>query len=580
MQSLINLLKYLKPYRLFAIIGPLFMCVEVAMDLLQPMIMQKIIDNGVATGDTAYIIQMSVFMLVVAIIGLIGGLGCSIYSTKAAVNFATDIRQDVFKKIEQFSAGNTDHFGAGKLITIATNDITSVQMAMTMTLRVLVRSPLLFIGSVIIVFISAREFFPILLVLIPLLAIVNWYFMKNAGKLFKRVQEAVDQVNTKLQENLSGIRVVKAFGRQEFEKKRFAHINNELTKSNMSANQMMMGLMPVMLFLVNIGIVAALWMGVIKVDQGTTEVGVILAFINYLTITLNALISSSHVLMSISRALPSADRIEQVLNTEIDITDSSQGQKSAAIKGNIEFKDVNFSYSKNGEYVLTDVSFSAHQGEKIGIIGSIGSGKTTLIKLISRLYDVDAGEILIDGQRIQDFSLSQLRDAIGFVPQKAMLFSGTILENLKYGKENASKDEINQAAVAAGAFEFIEKLDGGYEYLIEQAGNNLSGGQKQRLSIARALVRKPAILIFDDSTSAVDALTEHIILQSLYNEYRSTTALIIASKISSIIDADRILVLEDGRVVGKGTHLELLKNNKVYQEIYMTQGGKEEIVNE
>lgn len=576
MHSLLNLLKYLKPYRLFAIIGPLFMLVEVAMDLLQPMIMQKIIDNGIANGDTSYVIEMSIYMLLVAIIGLVGGIGCSIYSTKAAVNFATDIREDLFKKVEQFSPKNTDQFGSGKLITIATNDISSVQMAVTMTLRVLVRSPLLFIGSVVIVFISARDFFPILLVLIPILAIANWYFMKNAGKLFKRVQEAVDRVNTKLQENLSGIRVVKAFGRQDFEKKEFAHINDELTKSNMAANQMMMGLMPVMLFLVNIGIVAALWMGVIKVDQGTTEVGVILAFINYLTITLNALISSSHVLMSISRSLPSADRIKQVLDTKIDITEPAKTSKLPRIYGNVEFRNVDFSYSKNGEYVLKNVSFKVHEGEKVGIIGPIGSGKTTLVKLISRLYDVDRGEILIEGRNIQDFRLNQLREAIGFVPQKAMLFSGTIKENLKYGKEDATAMELEQASTAANAIEFVEKFDDKFEHSLSQAGTNLSGGQKQRLSIARALVRKPAILIFDDSTSAVDALSEKSILASLNSEYRQTTTFIISSKISSILHADRILVMEDGRIVGNGTHRELLETNKVYREIYVTQGGKEE----
>lgn len=575
MQSLLSLLKYLKPYWLFALIGPLFMCVEVGMDLLQPMIMQHIIDKGIATGDSQYVIKMSIYLLVVAVIGLIGGLGCSIYSTKAAINFATDIRQDIFKKIENFSAENKDKSGAGKLITIATNDITTVQMAVTMTLRILVRSPLLFIGSVVIVFFTARDFFPILLVLIPLLAVVNWYFMKHAGRLFRKVQIVVDKVNTKLQENLAGIRVVKAFGRQEYEKKGFANINEELTTINFSANQIMMGLMPIMLFLVNIGIVAALWLGVIKVDHGVTEVGVILAFINYLNITLNALISSSHVLMSISRAFPSADRIKQVLDTEIDIVQSSNPYQPTAINGDIEFQQVNFSYSKNGEYVLKDVSFKAKQGEKIGIIGTIGSGKSTLMKLLPRLYDVDGGTILIDGRNIKDFDLSYLRKNIGFIPQKALLFSGTIMENLQYGKENANSHEAIMAASAANASEFIEKLEGEYEHNLVQGGNNLSGGQKQRLSIARALIRKPAILIFDDSTSAVDSLSEKAILESLNTEYINTTTFIIASKISSIMNADRILVMEDGKVVGNGTHQELLVENEIYQDIYRTQGGKE-----
>lgn len=580
MQSLFSLLKYLKPYTFFAIIGPLFMCVEVGMDLLQPMIMQHIIDNGIATDNTTYVVKMSLLMLLVAIIGLIGGIGCSIYSTKAAVNFATDIRQDVFRRVEKFSAKNTDQFGTGKLITIATNDITSVQMAVMMTLKILVRSPLLFIGSVIIVFISAREFFLILLILIPLLAIVNWYFMKNAGKLFRKVQEAVDKMNTKLQENLTGIRVVKAFGRQDYEKKGFADINEEQTRINTSASQMIMGLMPVMLFLVNIGVVAALWMGVIKVDNGTTEVGVILAFINYLTITLNALISSSHVLMAITRAFPSAERIQQVLNTKMDIENQIETYEPSSIKGDIEFRNVSFSYSKNGELVLKELNFRAKQGEKIGIIGSIGSGKSTLIKLLPRLYDLDTGEIIIDRKNIKEYKLEKLREEIGFIPQRAMLFSGTIAENLRFGKEDASKEEMEAATATANASEFIDKLDQRLEHVLTQGGNNLSGGQKQRLSIARALIRKPAILILDDSTSAVDALSEKEILASLYHEYQQSTTFIIASKISSIMNADRILVMEDGRIVGIGTHRELLEQNNVYQDIYNTQGGKEGMIHE
>ncbi|TKC18186.1 ABC transporter ATP-binding protein [Robertmurraya kyonggiensis] len=580
MQSLFSLLKYLKPYTFFAIIGPLFMCVEVGMDLLQPMIMQHIIDNGIATNDTSYVVKMSLLMLLVAVIGLIGGIGCSIYSTKAAVNFATDIRQDVFQKVERFSAKNTDQFGAGKLITIATNDITSVQMAVMMTLKILVRSPLLFIGSVIIVFISAREFFSILLILIPLLTIVNWYFMKNAGKLFRKVQEAIDKMNTKLQENLTGIRVVKALGRQDYEKKGFAEINEEQTRINTSANQMIMGLMPVMLFLVNIGVVAALWMGVIKVDNGTTEVGVILAFINYLTITLNALISSSHVLMAITRAFPSAERIQQVLNTKMDIENKVESYEPSSIKGDIEFRNVSFSYSKNGELVLKGLNFRARQGEKIGIIGTIGSGKSTLIKLLPRLYDVDTGEIIIDGKNIKDYKLEQLREEIGVIPQKAMLFSGTIAENLRFGKENASKEEMEAATATANASEFIDKLDQRFEHVLTQGGNNLSGGQKQRLSIARAFIRKPAIVILDDSTSAVDALSEKEILNTLYQEYEQSTTFIIASKISSIMNADRILVMEDGKIVGAGTHHELLEQNNVYQDIYNTQGGKEGMIHE
>lgn len=574
MKSLITLLKYLKPYRLFAIIGPLFMFIEVAADLMQPLIMQNIIDKGIATNDTPYVIKMGLFMLVLAIIGLFAGMGCAIYSTRAAISFAADIRQDVFWQIEKFSAQNKDQFGTGKLITIATSDVSAVQMAVMMTLRSLVRSPLLFIGSIVIVFLSAREFFFILVVLIPLLAIVNWIIMKHAGKLFRKVQEAVDNVNTKLQENLSGIRVVKAFGRQEYEKKGFAVQNEKLTDINLKANHVMVGLMPIMLFLVNIGIVVALWLGVIKVDAGATEVGVILAFINYLTITLNALIGSSHVLMSVSRAFPSADRIQQVLTTDIDIVNPTKAEAHDRIHGHIEYRHVNFSYSKNGEYVLKDINFEAKKGEKIGIIGPFGSGKSSLVKLIPRLYDPDSGEILIDGKNIKEYNLHFLREEIGFIPQKALLFSGTIKENLRFGNEDAELDDLKSVADVANALEFINKLEKKFDFSLAQGGNNLSGGQKQRLSIARALMKNPAFLILDDSTSAVDALTEKNILRALDEEFKETTCFIISSKISSIIDADRILVLEDGRIVGNGTHQELLQTNFVYQEIYATQNGK------
>lgn len=580
MSSLIKLLRYLKPYKLFTVLGPVFMFIEVAMDLVQPMILQLIIDEGIAKGDSSYVIKMGLIMIGAAVIGLGGGIGSSIYSTKAAVNFATDIRQDVFHKIERFSGKDTDSFGTGKLITISTNDIASVQMAVMSTLRVLVRNPLLFIGSVIIVFISAREFFPILLVLIPILVLFNWFFINKAGKMFKKVQEAIDKVNTKLQENLAGVRVVKAFGRQEYEKKHFSQVNEDLTKVTTGASQTMMALMPVMLFVVNIGIVAALWMGVIKVDQGTTQVGVILAFINYLNITLTALIGSSHVLMAITRAFPSADRIFQVLTKKMEIEEAPNPLRPANIKGDVEFQHVGFSYSKNGELVLRNITFKAKSGEKIGIIGSIGSGKTTMIKLISRLYDVDSGQILIDGRDIREYDLQSLRASIGFVPQKPILFSGSIQENITFGNESASSDEIKQTAASANAEEFINHLEDGYKHVLTQGGSNLSGGQKQRLSIARALLRRPAILILDDSTSAVDALSEKAILKALHTDFYDTTTFMIASKISSIKHMDQILVMEDGSLAGIGTHQELLKTCPVYQEIYLTQGGKEGILHE
>lgn len=568
MKSFRKLLQYLKPYMFFAIIGPLFMVLEVAMDLIQPTIMQHIIDVGIANRDLNYVIKMGLLMIGAAALGLVGGLGCMMYSTKAAVNFATDIRKDVFAKIETFSSENRDSFGTGKLLTIVTNDITSIQSAMTMTLRVLVRGPLLFIGSIIIVFVTARELFPILLVVVPIL-----YIASRASGTFKKVQEALDKVNTKLQENLSGVRVIKAYVRQKYEINQFGKVNTNLTKINIRAVQLISLMMPIIMLVVNGGIVATLWVGGEKVFNGTLQVGAILAFINYLNIILMSLMSISMVFMQIARAFPSADRVQQVLNTDVDITTPKNALAPKRIEGQIDFKNVSYSYTKNNEYVLKDISFRIGKGEKVGVIGSTGSGKSTLAKLLPRLYDVDQGEICIDGINVKAYDLQKLRGSIGFVPQKALLFSGSIEENLRYGKEDATKEELEVAASSACATEFINKLEDSYQYHLTQGATNLSGGQKQRVSIARALVRKPSILVLDDSTSAVDAKSESNIQSALRREYKGTTTLLIASKISSIIDADKILVLDNGELVGDGTHEELLEQCEVYQEIYLSQGG-------
>ncbi len=571
MKSIKKLLPYAKPYKIFVFLAPLLMALEVAMDLLQPLLLQKIIDNGIAVNDTEYVIQMGTFMLCAAIIGLAGGIGCTIFSTKSAVNIATDIRGELFEKVEHLSSENRDKFGTGKLITNVTSDINSVQTAVMMTLRVFVRGPLLFIGSVLIVFFQARELFPILVVLIPILLFFIILLSKKAGIWFKRVQEALDQLNTKLQESIAGIRVVKAFVRKDYEINLFHKVNVSLTNKTKTAEQIITILMPVLLFAINMGMAAALTFGVIPMGGSTIQVGVILAFINYLNIILMALTSSSMVLMQLMRAIPSADRIQEVLEIETDMDRVTCIDDELPIIGDVEFRNVSFSYSKNGQRVLNSISFSASHGEKIGIIGATGSGKTTLVKLFPRLYDVDDGEILIDGINSKHIHLKHLRASIGFVTQKPFLFSGSIKSNLMYGKNDASETEIQLASMNACAKEFIEKLEAQYEHPLTQEATNLSGGQKQRLSLARAFVRKPSILILDDATSAVDARSEATILDALKSFYSTTTIFMVASKISSIMDADKILVLDEGSLVGIGTHIELLKTCSVYQEIYHTQ---------
>ncbi|AMR88274.1 ABC transporter ATP-binding protein [Bacillus thuringiensis] len=573
MKSLRKLLQYLKPYMLFVVIGPTFMGLEVAMDLIQPAIMQHIIDVGIVNQDFNYVIKMGLLMIGTAVLGLIGGLGCMVYSTKAAVNFATDIRKEVFTKMETLSSKKRDAFGPGKLLTILTNDITVIQSALKMTLRVLVRGPLLFIGSSIIVFLTARELFPILLIVVPIVLLAIILIATKASNLFQKVQESLDLVNTKLQENFSGVRVIKAYVRQKYEISHFEKVNERLTSVNILAVQRISLLVPIITFAVNCGIVATLWMGSEKVLHGTLQVGAILAFINYLNIILMSLISISIICMQVVRAFSSADRVQKVLDTEDDVLTRVGMYKPEQVYGHVEFKNVSYSYSENNELVLKNISFTAYKGEKIGIIGSTGSGKSTLAKLIPRLYDVNQGELCIDGVNVKEYQLDTLRASISFVPQEAVLFSGNIEDNLRYGKEDATIDELELAATSACATEFIHTFENNYQYHITQGGTNLSGGQKQRLSIARALVKEAAILILDDVTSAVDVKSAAGIQESIQSEYGGVTIFLIASKISSIIDADRILVLDNGELVGNDTHDVLLTTCEVYQEIYHSQNG-------
>ena len=575
MKSVAGLFKYFQPYRLIVLLGPLFMCLEVGMDLIQPTIMQKIIDNGIASEDDGYVLMMGLFMFGAALLGLIGGIGSSIFSTRAAVHFATDLRKDVFRKIDYFSGPNMDKFGAGKLITIMTNDITAVQQAAMMTLRIFVRGPIMFIGSIVIVYLTARELFPILLVIVPILVVLIILFTIKAGSLFGLVQKAIDRVNTKTQEHLAGVRVVKAYGTEEYEMKQFSQVNESLTKVNIRADLTIMGLMPILQFIVNMGIVFAVWMGAIKLDGGSMEVGVIIAFVNYLTIILNSLMTSSSVLMQITRAFPSAGRIKDVLDTKEDMAEAEMPVSISRRKGEIEFKNVSFSYSRNGEHVLSNVSVHVKEGETLGIIGATGSGKSTFAKLIPRLYDVEEGQILLNGTDIRDLSFEELRDSIGFITQKNMLFSGAIRNNLKMGKGSASEEEMISALEDAQALPFVRNLDGMLDYELTQGATNLSGGQRQRLSIARALVRKPAVLVIDDATSAVDAISEANIQAALKKHYAESTKIIISSKISSVKEANQILVLDDGKEAGLGTHKELLESNELYQEICRIQGIKE-----
>ncbi|MBD8033510.1 ABC transporter ATP-binding protein [Solibacillus merdavium] len=573
MQAVWKLSKYIKPYILFAIIAPIMMVIEVSMDLLQPTILQHIIDDGIAQNDTTYIVEMFGLMIATSLIGLIGGIGCSIYASRTAVNFSTDLRQDLYETITYFSNSSKDKFTLGKLVTNLTSDIEMLQRALTMLLKIFVRGPMMFVGAIVIVFFTARELFPILLVVVPILAFCMYYFTALSGKLFHKVQKVVDVVNTKVQENLAGIRVIKAYNRKNHQIDQFADINTQLMQRSMSADQIIGVLAPLTMFVVNMGIVAALWMGAIKVDNNTLQVGVILAFINYLMMVMQGLMSSSMVLVQLARAVPSAGRIVEVLEEKTELTNSSVSE-SKKIQGSVSFENVSFSYLKGTESVLKNISFHVNAGETVGILGMTGSGKSTLVKMIPRLFDVDSGVIKIDGLPIGHYGLEHLRQSIGFAPQKATLFSKTIADNLRYGKSDATEQQILQALQTANAQEFVDRLEAGTEHVLTQGATNLSGGQKQRLAMARAFIRKPNILVLDDVTSAVDNISEKAIQRAIDEQFDGATKFIVSSKISSVRHANQIFLMDDGKIIAKGTHEQLLKTSELYNEMARTQAEK------
>lgn len=567
-----KLLAYLKPYWKLAVLGPLAMFVEVACDLMQPNLMSQIVDEGIKTGNLDFVIKTGLHMVLIAIIGIAGGIGCSFFAGIVSQSFGADLREDLYRRVENFSFKNIDKFTTGSLITRLTNDVVQLQTAVLVMMRMMVRTPLLLVGSFIMaVRINARLAL-ILIVCLPILLILGYLLIKKAMPFFTKVQQALDKVNTILQENLAGIRVVKAFVRGEYEKQKFNKANDNLTRLNITASRMVGLTMPLMFLVMNMCIAAALWFGGMNVNIGTMQTGEVIAFINYLTQILFSLLRVGFMLIFFSRAKVSADRVIEILSTTPEIVSGSCD--SPVEKGKVEFKDVYFSYSEKQEPVLKDINFTALPGQTIAIIGTTGSGKTTLVNLIPRFYDVTSGSVLVDDIDVKERNLKVLRSAIGIVPQNPLLFSGTIIENIKWGKEDATEEEVIAAAKAAQAHDFIMSFPENYNTVLGQRGVNLSGGQKQRLTIARALLRKPAILILDDSTSAVDVTTEARIQKALKEWMKDKTCFIITSRISSAISADDILVMEEGQIIGRGTHSELIESCAIYQEIYHSQMDK------
>ena len=567
--------KYITPYLGAFLMGPLMMLTEVAGEVALPKLMSLIINNGVAGRDTGYILKTGLLMAAVVVCMAVGGILGSYFAAKASINFTTDLRRDVFKKVQQFSFANIDSFSTGSLVTRLTNDIQQVQNVLTMGLKMALRAPGMFVGALFMAFMMNGRLAAILLVVIPLLSLAIGLILKTAFPRFEAMQKKLDRLNSGIQESLTNVRVVKSFVREDFEIGKFSGLNQDLRDSGMRALKIVIATMPVMMFAMNVTTLAVVWYGGNLIIGGSMPVGDLTAFTTYIVQILMSLMMLSMVFLQSSRARASLKRITEVLDTVVDLNDDQAARKELRVEnGSVEFKDVSFGYGKGGDRVLEHISFKAEPGQTIGIIGATGSGKTSLVQLIPRLYDVTEGAVLVDGVDVRDYSLKNLRNGVGMVLQKNVLFSGTIEENLRWGDEDASWEELVKAAVNAQADGFVTAFKNGYHTEIGQGGAGVSGGQKQRLCIARALLKKPKILILDDSTSAVDTATEAAIRESFKNELKDTTRIIIAQRISSVQDADRILVLDDGKIIGSGTHEELLRTCRAYEEIYVTQTGE------
>lgn len=573
--------KYVMPYLSAFILGPIFMIVEVVGEVLMPKLMSMIINEGIQGGaGNGYVIGKGVLMVLLALCMMLGGTLGAYFAVKASVGFAAGLRKDLFKKVQEFSFANIEKFSTGSLVTRLTNDVTNMQNVISMGLRMLLRAPGMLIGGLFMAIMMNARLAVILGVVIPLLIIALVLVIKTAFPRFDIMQTKIDDLNSRIQENITNVRVVKSFVRDDFEKETFNRANEELKEKSLSAMKIVVFMMPIMTLAMNLTTMAVVWFGGKQIIVGDMPVGDLTAFTTYIVQILMSLMMVSMILIQGSRALASSKRVKEVLTAEIDLNDDNAEKKDLLVqKGKIEFKDVGFRYyKKHKNNVLKHISFTANPGETIGIIGSTGSGKSSLVQLIPRLYDADEGQVLVDDVDVRDYSLKHLRDGVAMVLQKNTLFSGTIMDNLRWGDEDATDEQIYEMARYAQADGFITSFTEGYGTELGQGGVNVSGGQKQRLCIARALLKKPKILILDDSTSAVDTATEAEIRKSFSTSLKDTTKLIIAQRISSVEGADRILVLDEGEIVGQGTHEELLKNCEEYQEIYYSQKDREKEV--
>lgn len=590
----INWWKYIKPYLPYFILGPLCMIVEVIGEILMPRLLAYIINLGIdgvtdempasilwlydKIGNNAFfIVAIAVGMVLTAVLMMLGGIGGAYFGGKASVNFAADLRADIYKKIQNFSFSNIDHFSSASLVTRLTNDVTQLQNFVNMMLRMFFRSPGMLIGALFMAISLNPSLSIILAVSVPVLIIAISCIIVRGFPLFGKMQTKIDGLNSTVQENLTNVRVVKSFVREDHEEVKFNKANADLKDNAGKAMKNMILMSPVMTFIMNATSIAVYWFGGQQLLSGEMNTGDFSSFVTYITQILSSLMMVTFLFMMFSRSVASAKRIAEVMNEEIDIVDSANGSDYTVNRGEIEFRDVSFRYYKDSEgKVLDNINLKINAGDTVGIIGSTGCGKTTLVSMIARLYDVDEGDVLVDGINVKDYSLYNLREGVGMVLQKNVLFSGSIIDNLRWGDTDASLEEIREAADYAQADGFITSFTDGYNMDLGQGGTNVSGGQKQRLCIARALLKKPKILILDDSTSAVDMATEARIREAFKNSLKDSTKIIIAQRINSVKDADEIIVLDEGKITGVGTHEYLLENNVEYQEIYYSQMDKKE----
>lgn len=581
-----KVLRYLKPYWLFALLCPLAMILEVSMDLLQPTLMSDIVDNGIL-GDAAadenlrHVLITGLKMLVFSLIGCFGGIASAAFGTAAAQKMGNDLRKDAFAKVMHMSFQQTDKFTTGSLVTRLTNDITAIQEFVAMSLRMFVRTGMQFIGGIAVILTLNVNFGIVLVISLPVQLIAVAIIMKKASPLFSIVQSRLDKVNSVVQENVSGARVVKAFTREEYEINRFDNANTDLMTTNLKVQKLLATLNPILMIIMNASVIAIIMIGGFQVEAKAMQVGEVMAAVTYITQILMSVMMVGMMFQQVSRSAASMKRVNEVLSTNPVISD---GHKSAESdnSGTVEFRNVGFSYpGSSGKPVLSGIDLKAEKGQMIAILGSTGCGKTSLVNLVPRFYDATDGDVLVDGVNVKDYDVDTLRSKIGVVLQKSELFSGTVAENIRWGCETATDEEVKTAARIAQAEEFIDGFNDGYDTMISEKGASLSGGQKQRMAIARAIIKKPEILIFDDSTSAIDLSTEAKLHKALRENLGGVTVIMIAQRIASVMRADKIAVLENGSICAFGTHKELMESSSVYRDIYYSQmkQGEEEAVN-